>query len=345
MAVRHRRVAPTRPTSRTAGTGVRQREAKRAQVRAVIDQSFRYVRAGVALAFAIVIVAGAAYAYRAFATSEFFALRNIELHGDLRAPRQEIIDALHKYTEKGLWWTNLEELRDKLRQNPWIRDVELVRVLPDTLKVTITERDPYILARLASGDIVWVDREGVVLDEQGTFKSDESDEVELPILSGLREAAQQSKPEAPAQGKGSKKSDRTIAASGEPKPESPEELREINKKKLAEFQNLVTELTEGGERLIDRIDEVHFDDVDGVHLQLTNKRIKILAGLGDYRKQVETALQVLDAIERKDLEKLELFRVTDAARLLDGPNVAYINTRTPNRIVIGLANDSKPTKG
>jgi Cell division septal protein len=312
----------------------------------VLNQSFRYIRAGVALVFAIVIVAGAAYAYRAFATSEFFALRNIELHGDLRAPREEIIDALHKYTEKGLWWTNLEELRDKLRQNPWIRDVELVRVLPDTLKVTITERDPYILARLASGDIVWIDREGVILDEQGTFKSGESDEVELPLLSGLREAGQQSKTETPApQGKPSRKSDRAAAASGEAKPESPEELRETNKKRLAEFQNIVTELTERGDRLIDRIDEVHFDDVDGIYLQLTNKRIKILAGPGDYRKQVETALQVLDAIERKDIEKLELFRVTDAARLLDGANVAYINTRTPNRVVIGLANSSKPTKG
>lgn len=345
MAVRHRRVAPTRPTSRSGGTGVRHREAKRAQVRAVLDQGFRYGRAAVALTFAILIVAGAAYAYRAFATSEYFTLRNIELHGDLRAPREEIIDALHKYTEKGLWWTNLEELRDKLRQNPWIRDVELVRVLPDTLKVTITERDPYILARLASGDIVWVDREGVILDEQGTFKGGENDEVELPLLSGLREPGQPPKPETPAQGKPSRKSDRAVAASAESKPESPEELREANKKRLSEFQNLVTELSEGGDRLIDRIDEVHFDDVDGVHLHLTNKRIKILAGLGDYRKQVETALQVLDAIERKDIEKLELFRVTDAARLLDGANVAYINTRTPNRVVIGLANNSKPTKG
>jgi chorismate mutase len=125
---------------------------------------------------------------------------------------------------------------------------------------------------------------------------------------------------------------------------------------LGEYQNLVEELTERGDRLIDRIDEVHFDDVDGVHLHLVNKRIKIVAGIGDYRKQVETALQVIDAIERKDIEALELFRVTDAARLLDGTSVAYINTRNPNRVVIGLtdripdtrqavASTTKPTKG
>ena len=344
MAARHRRVAPTRPTPRRGGTGTRQRDAKREQMRTALNRTFRYVRAGVAFTFAIAIVAGAAYAYRAFATSEFFALRNVELNGDLRAPRQEIIDALHKYTEKGLWWTNLEELREKLRQNPWVRDAELVRVLPDTLKVTITERDPYILARLASGDIVWVDREGVILDEQGTFKSLDDDD-ELPLLSGLREQGQQARPENAPPSKPHKKGDRSAAVSSEVKPESPEDIRETNRRRLSEFQNLVTELSEGGERLIDRIDEVHFDDVDGVHLRLTSKRIKIVAGLGEYRKQVETALQILDAIERKDIEKLELFRVTDAARLLDGPNVAYINTRTPNRVVIGLAINSKPTKG
>ena len=317
LAVRHRRVAPARPTVRTNGTGGSRRAAKREQLRAQIGQALKYARAGLAFTFAIAIVGGVFYTYRVFATSDFFALRNVELRGDVRAPRDELINTLHKSTEQGLWATNLEQLREKLRQHPWVRDAELVRVLPDTLKVTITEREPYVLARLSSGVLVWVDRDGVVLDEQGTFKGDANDEQELPLLSGLREGQEK----------------------------SPGENREANQQRLLAYQNLVSELGEGkesqtGSALIDRIDEVHFDDLDGVHLQIARRRVKVVASLGDYRRQVDTALQVLDAIDRKDLEALELFRVTDAARLLGSARVTYINTRSPDRVVIGLGKPS-----
>ncbi len=293
------------------------RAAKQEQLRAQIGQALKYARAGLAFTFAIAIVGGVFYTYRVFATSDFFALRNVELRGDIRAPRDELINALHKNTEQGLWSTNLEQLREKLRQHPWVRDAEVVRVLPDTLKVTITEREPYVLARLSNGVLVWVDRDGVILDEQGTFKGDANDKQELPLLSGLREGPEK----------------------------SPGENREANQQRLLAYQTLVGELGVGNESqadsaLIDRIDEVHFDDLDGVHLQLARRRVKVVASLGDYRRQVDTALQVLDAIDRKDLEALELFRVTDAARLLGSAGVTYINTRSPNRVVIGLGKPS-----
>ena len=317
LAVRHRRVAPARPTARPNALGSNRRTAKRERLRAQIGKALKYVRAGVAFTFAIAIVGGLFYTYRAFATSDFFALRNVELRGDIRAPRDELINALHKNTEQGLWATNLEDIREKLRQHPWVRDAELVRVLPDTLKVTITEREPYVLARLSNGVLVWVDRDGVILDEQGTFKSSPGDEKELPLLSGLREG----------------------------KEKSPGENREANQGRLLAYQNLVAELgdadgTSADGALIDRIDEVHFDELDGVHLHLTRRRARVVASLGDYRRQVETALQVFDAIDRKDLQALELFRVTDAARLLGSGAVSYINTRSPDRVIIGLGKQS-----
>jgi cell division septal protein FtsQ len=317
LAVRHRRVAPARPTARPNGMGGNRRAAKRERLRAQIGRALKYVRAGVAFMFAIAIVGGLFYTYRAFATSNFFALRNVELRGDIRAPRDELISALHKNTEKGLWATSLEDLREKLRQHPWVRDAEVVRVLPDTLKVTITEREPYVLARLSNGVLVWVDRDGVILDEQGTFKGGPDDEKELPLLSGLRVGQEK----------------------------NPGENREVNQQRLLAYQNLVAELSETNESsangaLIDRIDEVHFDELDGVHLHLARRRVKVVTSPGDYRRQLETALQVLDAIDRKDVEALELFRVTDAARLLGGVPVSYINTRSPDRVVIGLGKRS-----
>jgi len=62
----------------------------------------------------------------------------------------------------------------------------------------------------------------------------------------------------------------------------------------------------------------------------------VIASLEDVHGQVEKALNVLDAIDRRDLSALELFRVTDATRLFGGVRISYINTRSPARLVIGL---------
>ena len=264
------------------------------------------MRTGLAFVTAVAIVAGGALIYRTFATSKFFTLRNVELRGDVRAPRTELISSVYENAASGLWWTNLEELRGKLRQQSWVRDAEIVRVLPDTLRVTITEREPYTVARLESGALVWVDRDGVILDEQGAFKSSGTDNRELPLLSGLSEGNDKA-------------------------------TREANRKQLQRYESLVDDLSQGQPPLIERVDEVRFDELEGVHLQITGQRVKVIASPDGLSSQLKKALAVLDAVERGDLSALELFRVTDATRFAAGDHLSYVDVRSPNRVVLGLS--------
>jgi hypothetical protein len=263
------------------------------------------MRTAIAFVLAVGIVAGGTLVYRGFAKSKLFTLRNVELRGDVRAPRSELISSVYQNAADGLWWTNLEQLRGKLREQSWVRDVEVVRVLPDTLRVTITEREPYTIARLESGALVWVDRDGVILDEQGAFKSSGSEARELPLLSGLGEGHDRA-------------------------------TREGNRKQVHNFEALVESLSQGQPPLIERVDEVHFDELEGVHLQITGQRIKVIASPDDIASQLKSALAVIDAVERGDLSALELFKVTDATRLAAGDHLSYVDMRSPNRVVLGL---------
>ncbi|MEP7273406.1 MAG: FtsQ-type POTRA domain-containing protein [Acidobacteriota bacterium] len=310
LATRHRRAVPARPARRPSGEISNARRSATTRGRrskaAVFGRLWRATRTGLAFALAVGIVAGGALAYRSFATSRFFTLRNVDLRGDIRAPRAELISALYENTPNGLWWTNLEELRGKLRQHSWVRDAEVVRVLPDTLRVTITEREPYTIARLGSGALVWVDRDGVILDEQGAFKSSSETDRGLPLLTGLDEGTDK-------------------------------KARDANRTELQSYTALVDALEQGQPPLLDRVDEVAFDELEGVHLQLTGRRVKVIANPNDIASQLKKALAVIDAVDRGDLSALELFKVTDAAKLVSGGHLSYVDTRAPNRVVMGLA--------
>jgi hypothetical protein len=272
----------------------------------VLRRTWAVVRTAIAFGLAVGVVAGGVFAYGNFTDSGFFTLRNVDLRGNLRAPRDELISSLYQNTSRGLWWTDLTELRGKLREHPWVRDAEVVRVLPDTLRVTINEREPFALARLASGTLVWVDRDGVVLDEQGAFKGAAEADRGWPLLSGLAEG-------------------------GSP------ESREATRRQLQTFEEVVESLEQGEPSLLDRVDEIHFDELDGLHLQVAGRPVRVIASLEDVHGQLKKALAVLDAIDRRDLSALELFKVTDATRLFGGVRISYINTRSPARLVVGLA--------
>ena len=309
LATRHRRAVSSRPARRPSGEISNARRTadsrERRTKKRLVGRAWRAVRTTIAFVLAVGIVAGGALIYRSFATSKLFTLRNVELRGDVRAPRSELISSVYQNAAEGLWWTDLEDLRSKLREHSWVRDVEVVRVLPDTLRVTITEREPYTVARLETGALVWVDRDGVILDEQGSFKSSGTETRELPLLSGL--------------GEGSDKA-----------------TKEANRKLVRSFETLVESLSQGQPPLIERVDEVRFDELDGVHLQITGQRIKVIASPDDIAGQLKKALAVIDAVERGDLSALELFRVTDATRLAAGDHLSYVDTRSPNRVVLGL---------
>ena len=68
-------------------------------------------------------------------------------------------------SQTGVWKADLDQLSDHIEQLPWVRSAVVTRVLPDGIRVRITEREPRAVVRNAAGRFIWVDEDAVYLGE------------------------------------------------------------------------------------------------------------------------------------------------------------------------------------
>ncbi|MEM7152937.1 MAG: FtsQ-type POTRA domain-containing protein [Myxococcota bacterium] len=84
---------------------------------------------------------------------------------------------------------DLDEVASRIAADPWVAKASVVRVLPDSLSVTVEEHEP-VAVLLAAGRLVLVDDEGV------SFKALEAGERgRLPVLTGFDDSGLFSRPE------------------------------------------------------------------------------------------------------------------------------------------------------
>jgi cell division septal protein FtsQ len=102
--------------------------------------------------------------YRAAASASFFQARNVDVSGTSRASADEIRMIVKKgVAQSGVWRADLDAISRELKTVAWVRDAVISRVLPDGLRVRVTEREPRAVVRTAAGKFLWVDDEAVSL--------------------------------------------------------------------------------------------------------------------------------------------------------------------------------------
>ena len=275
---------------------------KRATKKPVRGAAKRWVYLTLIAVIALILLAGGVLAYGKLAGAQLFIVKEIELQGTKRAAREELLHTLEAYKTHGLWQLDLQAIRTAVEKNPWVLEAEVSRVLPDALRVTVHEREPVAPWRNASNSIVWVDRDGRSL---GELDFNQSDKVP-PILSGLQEGANN-------------------------------EVKAANRRRMELYQQLLSELDQGGTKLSEQIDEIKLEDLQAVQLHLLKYNVDVQIGSSEFRPRVEKALKVLDAIERKDLSTLGFYKITDAEKLVRGNRISYLNVIHAERVVVGLA--------
>src|ERR1051325_10244676 len=150
-------------------SGVGQRPAKRgsnenvtARLRSLLAYVPLALRIGVIAIIALIAFVG----YRAAASASFFQIRTIETRGAARASVDDIKTVVRRDVgETGVWQADLQQLSNHLEKLPWVRTAIVTRVLPDGIRVRITEREPKAVVRTAAGRCIWVDDEAVYLGE------------------------------------------------------------------------------------------------------------------------------------------------------------------------------------
>jgi cell division septal protein FtsQ len=156
---------------------------KRAHLKPARKRNAWRVRHWRVLVGAAILVAGgfaADRAWRTFARLPVFRVTHIVVHGNLRLSNGEVLALLDSFRGESIFGVNLESWRAAVMSSPWVADASLHRTLPSTVDITIQERAPIGIGRIA-GALYLIDERGAVIDEYGPHYND----LDLPIIDGL----------------------------------------------------------------------------------------------------------------------------------------------------------------
>ena len=248
----HRRssTATQRPKRRESTGG-----ASTARLRALLGYIPAFLKIVLAIGVGVVIFAG----YRAAASASFFEIRKVEVQGTSRVSADDVQALVRKEVEKtGVWKADLKGMNARLEKLPWIKTAIVSRVLPDGIRVRITERVPRAVVRTASGRFRWVDEDAVLLGEMLP-----TDQIPPFFLRGLNE-------------------------------EDLEGTGTENRERVEKFMELQRVWDAAG--LSERVSEVNLIDIRDIRAQLAgdDSRIEIRLGSQDQGKRLKDGLEVLD---------------------------------------------------
>src|SRR5678815_4853390 len=134
--------AGQRPAKRGANENITSR------LRSLLTYVPLALRIGVIAIIALIAFVG----YRAAASASFFQVKTIETRGASRASVDDIKNLVRRdVSETGVWQADLQELSNHLERLPWVRTAVVTRVLPDGIRIRITEREPKAVVRNAAG--------------------------------------------------------------------------------------------------------------------------------------------------------------------------------------------------
>jgi cell division protein FtsQ len=102
----------------------------------------------------------------------------IELAGNHIVSREAVLQPFARDRNRSVLRIPLEERRAELEQLPWVESASIQRILPNRIRVELTERTPIAFLRDGS-ELDLIDAHGVILDRP------EGENLQFPIVTGL----------------------------------------------------------------------------------------------------------------------------------------------------------------
>ncbi len=92
-----------------------------------------------------------------------FAVEDIEISGNQETSEIAILQSLGLEGAYSLRGIDVELARGQLLNLPWVAEADVRKVYPSTLKITLTEREPYALWQQEDGRTLMIERNGNVI--------------------------------------------------------------------------------------------------------------------------------------------------------------------------------------
>ncbi len=112
-----------------------------------------------------------------------FAITDIRIDGRRNADRKAVIEALNVTTDNSIFAFDLAAAKWRIERLGWVRSARIIRLLPNSIVVRVTERKPMAIWQ-RGGRLSVIDEEGVPLSENRV-----ADYASLPLVVGYSAAA------------------------------------------------------------------------------------------------------------------------------------------------------------
>jgi POTRA domain, FtsQ-type len=250
-----------RPIRRERTVASRQPASAVGRLHKVLGWIPRAVKVVLAVAIGVLVFAG----YRAAASASFFQIHTIDVSGASKTSPDQVKAIVRRLGgSTGVWRANLDQMSKELGQLTWVRSAVVSRVLPDGVRVRITERIPRAVVHLATGRFIWVDEDAAALGEVQP-----SDRIPDFFLRGWNEGESA-------------------------------DVRSENRERVQRFLEIERDFSGGG--FSNRISEVDLADLSDVRTQLSGDDADIAVRLGkeDFANHLRGALKRLDEAKSED---------------------------------------------
>ncbi len=108
--------------------------------------------------------------------------RDIEITGNNHLSRAQLLSVFGGDVDRNILTVPLDQRRAQLESLPWVEHATVMRLLPNHIRVAITERTPVAFVRQSS-EIGLVDAHGVLLDLSPDVPSDKN--YSFPVVTGI----------------------------------------------------------------------------------------------------------------------------------------------------------------
>ncbi len=131
-----------------------------------------------ALSLGILVLVSAAliHGYRYATSSEYLALKEIEIQGNQRLTYAEILRLMQVDTGKNMLKLNISEMQKRLAESPWVEQARVRRDFPDQLHVNIREKQAYFWVQ-NDHNLYYADKQGRTIERLSPERL-----VSLPVL-------------------------------------------------------------------------------------------------------------------------------------------------------------------
>jgi cell division protein FtsQ len=90
----------------------------------------------------ISIIVACAFSFNQLKLSHYFYIKTVKVYGVNRVNEQDVQNILLPLVNHGFFTINIEDIKDRLLQMPWIADIFVRRDWPNQVEITIIEKTP-----------------------------------------------------------------------------------------------------------------------------------------------------------------------------------------------------------